>query len=132
MGRSFDLIWCGSLVTHLKEPAIVALLKLFRRHLTAGGVVVFTTHGDFVAHRMNEECNYGLPREETPRVRREYATNGYGYADYSGAENYGVSATSPDWVRARVRELGGLTEVFFRERGWDDHQDVLGFVRDAD
>ncbi len=87
MGRSFDLIWCGSLVTHLKEPAIVALLKLFRRHLTAGGGVVFTTHGDFVAHRMNEECNYGLPREETPRVRREYATNGYGYADHSGAEN---------------------------------------------
>ena len=28
---------------------------------------------------------------------------------------------------ARVREVGGL-RVYFKARGWDDHQDVFGFV----
>ena len=32
LGKKFDLIWCGSLVTHLNETGILALIKLFRRH----------------------------------------------------------------------------------------------------
>ena len=49
LGKKFDLIWCGSLVTHLNERDIVALFRLFARHLTLGGLAVFTTHGDFAA-----------------------------------------------------------------------------------
>ncbi len=50
--------------------------------------------------------------------------------DYPGEKDWGVSLTSPGWIRARVRELGGLREVYFKERGWDDHQDVFGFVQE--
>jgi cyclopropane fatty-acyl-phospholipid synthase-like methyltransferase len=48
----FDLIWCGSMVTHLDRSGIVALLDLFRRSLSPGGLVVFTTHGDRVVQWM--------------------------------------------------------------------------------
>ena len=34
----FDLIWCGSLLTHIDEPATRDLLRLFRKHLSHGGV----------------------------------------------------------------------------------------------
>ena len=127
--KKFDLIWCGSLVTHLNEFGIIALLKLFHRHLTTDGLMVFTTHGDFVHRRMpTRDFDYGLEAEQIKCIGSNYAKTGYGFEDYPGEKNYGVSLTSPEWIRARVRDLEGLQEVYFRERGWDNHQDVFGFV----
>lgn len=129
LAKKFDLIWCGSLATHLNERDIVALLRLFARHLTPGGIVIFTTHGDFVASRiLRREFDYLIPEEQIDRIGLDYPQTGYGFADYAGEKNWGVSLTSPEWIRAHVRELGGLREVYFKERGWDNHQDVFGFV----
>lgn len=130
LGRKFDLIWCGSLVTHLNEVGIRSLFQLFQRHLEAGGLVIFTTHGDFVHQRIpTPEFDYGLQTKQTMRIGRDYPTTGYGFEDYPGEKDYGVSLTSPKWIRDRVREVGGLREILFRERGWDDHQDVFAFTR---
>jgi SAM-dependent methyltransferase len=129
LGQKFDLIWCGSLVTHLNETAIAALLKLFQRHLTAGGLMIFTTHGDFVHRRLpTQDFDYGLAGEQIERIGIDYPKTGYGFEDYPGEKDYGVSLTSPEWIRERVHELGNLREVYFKERGWDEHQDVFGFV----
>jgi len=133
LGKKFDLIWCGSLVTHLNESGIIALLQLFRRHLAAGGLMIFTTHGDFVPGRIvRREFDYGLTPEQIEKIGTDYPRTGYGFEDYPGEKDYGVSLTSPEWIRARIRELGGLREVFFKERGWDSHQDVFGIVREGD
>ena len=129
LGKKFDLIWCGSLVTHLNESGIAALLKLFHRHLSDNGIMIFTTHGDFVGRRLpTRDFDYGLTQEQIDRIGLDYAQTGYGFEDYAGEENWGVSLTSPEWIRTRVRELGDLREVYFKERGWDNHQDVFGFV----
>ncbi len=131
LNKTFDLIWCGSLATHLNERGIVSLLKLFRRQLAAGGLMVFSTHGDFVSRRiLTRDFDYGLTAEQIDRIGKAYPETGYGFEDYPGEKDYGVSLTSPQWIRARVQELGGLREVYFKERGWDDHQDVFGFVRE--
>jgi SAM-dependent methyltransferase len=132
LGKQFDLIWCGSLATHLNQPDIVRLLRLFVRHLTPGGLIIFTTHGDHAAQRvLHREFDYAVPEEEIERIVSDYQASGYGFADYAGAQNWGVSLTSPAWIRARVRELGDLREVYFKARGWDNHQDVFGFVSKA-
>jgi SAM-dependent methyltransferase len=131
LGEKFNLIWCGSLVTHLNEAGITALLRLFQRHLETGGLMIFTTHGDFVARRLpTRDFDYGLAEEQIDVIGNDYPTTGYGFADYPGEKDYGVSLTAPEWIRARVQKLGGLREVYFRERGWDNHQDVFGFVRE--
>ncbi len=131
LGRKFDLIWCGSLATHLNAEGITALLKLFKRHLNSGGLMIFTTHGDFVQRRIpTRDFDYGLEQEQIDRIGSDYPNTGYGFEDYPGAEDYGVSLTSQAWIRERVRELGGLREVSFHERGWDNHQDVYGFVKE--
>ena len=41
----FDLIWCGSLLTHLDSGRWPAFLDLFRRSLSAHGVMAFTVNG---------------------------------------------------------------------------------------
>ena len=134
----FDLIWCGSLFTHLDEAGIVGLLELFRGGLSPNGLAVFTTQGERVAQRMMAgEYDYGIAKEEIPIIIEAYRQSGYGFTtypnvrEYGVAQNnrYGISLTAPDWIRAQAKSVGGLREVYFRAHGWDDHQDVFGFVR---
>jgi len=129
LGARFDLIWCGSLATHLGAEPTLALLKLFRRHLAPSGLALFTTHGDFVARRLpTKDFDYGLTDERIARITRAYAREGHAYTDYPDRESYGISLTSPAWVREQARRAGRLREVYFKPRGWDEHQDVYGFV----
>jgi SAM-dependent methyltransferase len=127
----FDLIWCGSLVTHLNEGATRALFRLFARQLAPGGLLIFTAHGDFVARRMpTGEFDYMLTPEQIEATTARYVETGFGYADYAGQHSYGVSLTSPAWIRAQLAAVGGLREVYFNPRVWDDHHDVYGYVRE--
>jgi len=127
----FDLIWCGSLITHLDAHATRALFRLFARHLAPGGLLLFSAHGDFVARRMpSGEFDYMLTPAQVETITRRYAETGFGYEDYAGEDGYGVALTSPAWIRARVGEVGGLKEVYFGERVWDAHHDAFGFVRE--
>ena len=139
----FDLIWCGSLITHLDRAAIAELLALFARHLSTSGVLIFTTNGDFVTRRMLDEgATYELQEADIPVITSSYSQTGYGYRDYPRGlgyfdfhpekSRYGVSLTSPDWIRKLARGAGGLREVSFKEHGWCDHQDVFGFVKQDD
>ena len=126
LDTQFDLIWCGSLITHLEGWRTLDLLRFFARHLNVGGLVVFTTHGDYVAERVFEQADfYRLPRAAIPALVASYQQHGYGYLDYPEAPGYGVSLTTPDWIRTQARAAGNLHEVYFRARGWDEHQDVL-------
>ena len=130
LDTQFDLIWCGSLITHLDALRTLDLLKFFARQLAPGGLVVCTTHGDYVAERILDEADfYGLPRAQIPALVAAYRQHGYGYLDYPDVPGYGVSLTAPAWIRTQARAAGGLREVYFRARGWDEHQDVFGFVR---
>ncbi|MFN2599390.1 MAG: trans-aconitate 2-methyltransferase [Pyrinomonadaceae bacterium] len=136
LGARFDLIWCGSLVTHLDAAPIRSLLEFFKRHLAPAGLLVFTTMGDYVARRLpTREFDYDLTDDQIPTVTAEYARAGFAFSDYPPGgydvvSSCGVTLTSPAWVRDEVRRIGGLREVYFAERGWDDHQDVFGFVWD--
>lgn len=130
--KQFDLIWCGSLITHLEEQRARDLIGCFARHLKIGGLVVFTTHGDHVAAQVSKQPDfYGLRRAEIPGLVKSYQQVGFGYLEYPGWDGYGVSLTSPDWIRAQAAAEGGLREVYFAAQGWDRTSDVFGFVKEA-
>jgi trans-aconitate methyltransferase len=124
----FDLIWCGSLVTHLDGDRVLALLETLRRHLAPAGVLVLTSHGERAAQGMRSaQMDYLLDAGRLARLLGDYEATGLGYVDYPDADAYGVSLTSPGWLRAQASTVGGLREVWFAAAGWDDHQDVLAF-----
>ncbi|MGH9904925.1 MAG: class I SAM-dependent methyltransferase [Pyrinomonadaceae bacterium] len=128
-GQQFDLIWCGSLVTHLDKAGIHGLLESFERHLLPGGLVILTAHGDRAIQKMlNREFDYGVAPGLIQSLISSYREDGFGFADYPGYHGYGVSLSSPDWIRGLTRKFG-LNEVYFRAHGWDDHQDVYGLVK---
>ena len=128
--KQFDLIWCGSLVTHLDEPRIVALMKFFQRHLLPGGLLVFTAAGERVVEWMlSGKFDYGIANAAIPDITIQYRERGYAYTDYPYMPDYGISLTSPEWIRKHIEQVGKLRKVYFAEHGWDDHQDVYGFVK---
>ena len=130
VGENFDLVWCGSLLTHLDQPRIIALLEFFKRHLSSNGILIFTAAGDRVRDWMTGgEFNYGIAKPAIPVITETYRKSGYAYTDYPYMPDYGISLSSPEWIRARIADIGGLREVYFAEHGWDNHQDVYGFVR---
>jgi SAM-dependent methyltransferase len=125
----FDLIWCGSLLTHLDAGRNVDLLRLFASLLEPGGVAVFTTHGRFSAGKLRDhELNYGLPEERIDDLVRQYDTSGFGYVDYWQQVDYGISLASPSWICAELEKLPSLRLVGYTERGWHDHHDVVACV----
>ena len=130
LGDKFDLIWCGSLITHLGPEDTKKLLKFFDRHLSSNGVLLYTIHGAYPVQQLeNGSFSYGLEPEVIPGLIKSYRESGYGYVDYKGQESYGISLTSVDWFREQFKGLAGWREISFTERGWDNHQDVLAIIK---
>ncbi|MGB8510016.1 MAG: class I SAM-dependent methyltransferase [Pyrinomonadaceae bacterium] len=128
LGEPFDLIWVGSLLTHFDEKKIAEAMQFFRKNLRAGGLLVFTAHGSGPVYRMRHKTlGYGLSAEDEARLLDGYEASGYGFAEYEAGSGYGISLTSPAWIR-RLMSEARWREVYFEDQAWDNHQDVFGFV----
>jgi SAM-dependent methyltransferase len=79
----FDLIWCGSVFTHLDENRQDAWLAELRRVLAPGGHLLASVHGP--------DCWAGLPR---PTVR-QIQDRGFVFARVAGDEGI-----HPEWYQA--------------------------------
>jgi SAM-dependent methyltransferase len=127
--QRFDLIWCGSLLTHIEEQAASDLLQFFHDHLSDQGLCVFTTHGKrSIELIQSKKVTYGLTEDAQQKVIREFHSKGYGYADYPNQSDYGISAVSHQRILELARGIGRWDETLFLEHGWDNHQDVYAFA----
>lgn len=125
----FDLIWSGSLLTHLNQKAIAELLEVFNRSLKPGGLCVFTTHGEKVRERMDSmKVPYGLDKQTRVKLLETYSRKGLAYADYSNAQDYGVSIISPQELR-KLANRYQWEEKLFLPAGWGNHQDVFAYQK---
>lgn len=124
----FDLVWCGSLLTHIDENSAIALLRFFRDHLTENGVCVVSTHGHTSAEWLRQKKhNYGLTPSQQQELLQQYEHSGYGYVDYSNVVGYGISIASPERMKKIISQLGRCS--FAQAAVWDHHHDVYGFQR---
>jgi len=134
-GQKYDLIWCGSLMTHLNAEAILHLLRLFDRHLKPKGVVVFTTQGDYVANclKTSDDWPYLISKEAAKRAVETYSERDFAFSPYIGkteSEQYGLSLTAPIWIRSQCASIRNWKELLFCPQGWDNHQDVYGYSKE--
>lgn len=136
----FDLIWCGSLVTHVDPASAEALLRLFARSLLPRGLAVVTAHGKLVESRLRAgDPFYGLDLKASATIVSGYQKSGFGYATYPSGDthetdmagyseaSYGVSLTSREWMLEAARRAG-LNETYYAEHAWDNHHDVYGLA----
>jgi len=128
----FDLIWCGSLVTHTDEKLTGDLLTFFHNHLAPGGTCVFSMHGQFVIESIESGTQaYGLKPAGIAALQSQFRSTGYGYADYADHRGYGISVATQERMALIASGAGRWTRTSFVERGWDDHHDVYGYTLPA-
>ncbi len=129
LSGKFDLIWCGSLVTHINENATIDLLRFFHDHLSPGGLCVFTAHGlNSVDGIRDKSQTYGLTSSAQATLLSQFHQRRYGYADYKNHRGYGISVVSHERMLAITLGIGRWNETSFLEQGWDSHHDVYGFT----
>jgi SAM-dependent methyltransferase len=125
LGSPFDLIWMGSLITHLPEQNTISVLEYMKQHLAVDGIFVGTMHGPYVAERVRtKEKTYGLNSDEQSQFLRSYDESGFGYGAYPHDPHYGISVWSPDKMR-QILSGCGFEIVDYKQRFWDNHQDVF-------
>jgi 2-polyprenyl-3-methyl-5-hydroxy-6-metoxy-1,4-benzoquinol methylase len=124
--REFDLIWVGSVFTHLSCERWPKLLTLLRSVLTKNGSLVFSTHALEAERRLRDPhalLLFNLESERIAKILEEHQSEGFGYSDYRRYPGYGVSLSSSEWVTRQLRSVG-LEPILNQETGWDDFQDV--------
>lgn len=132
LSEQYDLIWSGSLLTHLDAPQWAGFLKLFCQQLHLGGVAIFTTHGQVTLDRMRERDNpYGMLEKQKERFLAEYKKHGFGYKAYYRHANYGISLCTPAWVLQEAAKLQDWRLAAYFPQCWDNHQDVWAYKRIA-
>ena len=122
----FDLIWSGSLLTHLRPDACAEFIRLWNSLINPGGLICFTLHGRWVERSLaTRRYTYGLKEADVVSTLKEYYETGFGYADYPGVNGYGISVSSPAYVLSQLIALPDLKLISYQEKGWDNHQDFI-------
>lgn len=132
----FDLIFCGSLLTHLTESDTQAALSLIARSLSPTGIALVTFHGRHSSHVQRHRWKY-LDDDLFRIAEKTAAGSGFGFVQYPGeerarlgtSERYGISLIKPRWLIAQLEANPAVRILGYAERAWDDHQDVVTFGR---
>ena len=126
-----DLIWVGSLFTHVDALRTERWLRYLCDHLNPDGMLVATFHGDWSV-RMHERHYPMIAEEAWSTIKAGYETTGYGYAPYPHMReaDYGISLSKPEAIIDMVRRIPGVRLASYMERGWADNQDVAIIARD--
>lgn len=133
LGHAYDLIWVGSLITHLPPLQTGHFFEAMARHMTSRSTLVVSSHGPSITPRLLE-AGYGLQPAAAAAVVKEYERVGFGYRNYAGGgeeygvalsnEHYGISLIGEDWLRHALPRWG-LRLDDYAVRAWDDHHDII-------
>ena len=125
----FDVIWCGSILSHIEKDRWTRFLKLFESNLAPGGILVFTVYGPFIAELVRSgKSLLNLTPEQAVQVIREYDETGFGY---HFTREDGDTIVSRSWVCTQLDSVPSLELVGFAERAWL-WQDVVACAKTRD
>ncbi len=137
----FDLIWVGSLVTHLRQDRWLATLDCLIKWTNECGVIVLTTQGRTVTSLLARGRKDVAENIDKPALLAEFARTGFAYQRYfesNAEEDYGFAVSSPEWlmralqrypniiVRAYLEEAWGMQDVIILYKKAGHHEPVLG------
>jgi SAM-dependent methyltransferase len=135
----WDVIFVGSLLTHLPKRQARQALALIERGLSDTGLAIVTLEG-----RRSIEIQTRFVKIIGDRAFRRimlgYRLTGHGFAEYERAfrrslfhkqATYGSAFVRPDWMAREILRLPNVRLLGYAERAWNDHQDVVVFGRPA-
>jgi len=145
--RTYDLIWLGSVFTHLPAHRWVSLLDFLARATNAGGIVIFTTHGataiEHIENRILARNPHMIAAERFAAMKRTLQLTGFDFIPNKPAAirhqndrgikvsegEYGFSFASEEWVARLVDRLPPWRLVKYAAPGWGRNHDAATIVR---
>lgn len=129
LGDGFDLIWLGSVYTHLPMPLWHKLTNMLAARLAPRGLLAFSFAGPFVADRIaggERNAFAEVPEKEMAGFLDDYREAGFGYSRHGGVgdREWGRSVISHARLFDFLHEAG-LSVVLLGERLYDDRQDIV-------
>lgn len=125
-----DLVWCGSLLTHLSANRCQDFLRFFTRIVGHRGILVFTMHGRFCAREFITGSNrHDLTDKQISDLLQQYQSAGFGYVPYTGTPHYGFSLAHPRHVTHELVKESDWKLLQYHESGWDRRQDIIALQK---
>lgn len=132
--EKFDVIWCGSLLTHLPARLFQKCIALFSRSLNPGGIAVVSLQGRHSPYIQKHKWKY-IDDARFAKAEAGFRAEGFGYVDYNEKakffeqDAYGVTLSAPSWVMRCLESDDSIRITGFIERAWDECQDVVVFKK---
>lgn len=122
----FDLVWCGSLLTHLPPQRWPAVLARFAQWTAECGVIVLTLQGRIFASLLARGQSNLAENIDKARLLRNFAADGVAFEPYCERphEAYGVALASPGYVGGWLQRYPHLILRAYLEQAWGV-QDVV-------
>ena len=124
--RTYDLIWVGSVLTHLSAENSARLIDKLLSWTNRRGLLIMSIVGRTL--KAGGGADYIHP-EGWAEITRQYSELGYGYADYLNMPGYGLSLTKLSWAAGVVESLPGIRLVSLSEGVWDNSHDILAIQK---
>lgn len=122
-----DLIWIGSLFTHLDQQRTSAWLSYLIDHLRPHGILVATFHGLFLPDMVLRAPS--LDGASLQVINEGFMAAGWGYDTYTGSPDYGFSRSHPAAVMRMATDIPETRVIAYVERGWSYNHDVLAIAK---
>ncbi len=122
----YDLIFVGSLLSHLDEPMTVRAVDFFISGLAPDGILVLTTVGRYTAAAAS--AGVTAWRHPVARAIRTMNRSGFGYLELDRTRygvSYGATFVAPSWVMRLIESRADARVLGYKERAWDDNMDAL-------
>ncbi|MEO7556231.1 MAG: class I SAM-dependent methyltransferase [Acidimicrobiales bacterium] len=116
-GGGYDLLWAGSVFTHLTEGGSASLLRAVRDALAPNAVAVLTTHGPDTLPELP------VTIENRGAALAALEAEGFAFQPYRDEISYGLTWFEPHRFAA-MAAVAGLTVRSHQPRGWMSFQDV--------
>lgn len=128
--QRLDVIWVGSLFSHVSRTKTFSWLSFLAQHLSTHGILVATFHGYFTAQNPPISA-----RVDIDRIQREFHSMGYGFEAYPKDDpvqlgEYGFSLSKPSALLDMANAIPAVRILSYTERGWAANHDVMVICRD--
>jgi SAM-dependent methyltransferase len=129
----FDLIWCGSLLTHLDEAQWQVAFDCLVDWTTNCGVILFTAQGRYFASRLARQHRFVADDVDQTALLDGLRRHGFAYQPYFGSTDrkYGITLTSPEWLSRHVQRHPGLILRSYLEEVWGQQDLVMLYKCDG-
>lgn len=122
----FDLVWCGSLFTHLPLEAQIKTLDRLLDWTVEDGIIVLTLQGRFMATQLERGDAEFADNVDVVGLLRDFRTHGAAYRPYyeEPSGQYGLTLNSPAQINAVIQSKSSVIQRAYLEQAWGV-QDVL-------